>query len=104
MNIIVAGLSHKTSPVELRERLAFPKRDLPLALEKLKVNSGVNECFILSTCNRVEIYAVVKDAGTGIRFLKEFLSSHHNLELKEFEDKLYSYSEPESIRRRVAVA
>jgi glutamyl-tRNA reductase len=55
------GISHRTAPVELRERLAIADRDLPGALETLRSLPGVDEAVLLSTCNRVEIYA----AGTG---------------------------------------
>jgi glutamyl-tRNA reductase len=56
VNIVVIGLSHHSSPVELRERFAFAETKIPDALKSLR-NSGFAEAVILSTCNRVEIYA-----------------------------------------------
>jgi len=56
MNVVVIGLSHHSSPVELRERFAFAETKIPDALKSLR-NSGFAEAVILSTCNRVEIYA-----------------------------------------------
>jgi glutamyl-tRNA reductase len=56
MNVVVIGLSHHSSPVELREQFAFAETKIPDALKSLR-NSGFAEAVILSTCNRVEIYA-----------------------------------------------
>ena len=58
MNIIVLGMSHKTAPVEIREKYSFNEEDLPEALKTLKNVEGILECAILSTCNRVELYAL----------------------------------------------
>jgi len=58
MNIIVLGISHKTAPVEIREKYSFKEEDLPEALKTLKNVEGILECAILSTCNRVELYAL----------------------------------------------
>ena len=57
MNIVVIGLSHHSSPVELRERFAFAEAKIPDALKSLRESGIAGEAVILSTCNRVEIYA-----------------------------------------------
>ena len=57
MNVIVIGLSHHSSPVELRERFAFADAKIPDALKSLRESGIAGEAVILSTCNRVEIYA-----------------------------------------------
>ncbi len=57
MDILVVGLNHKTSPVELRERLAFTPEEAREAYEKFLDYHLVREVMILSTCNRVEIYS-----------------------------------------------
>jgi glutamyl-tRNA reductase len=72
MNIIIVGLNHRTAPVELRERLAVPESRLPEAVARLKGWPGVAEALILSTCNRVELYAVVKDTALGFESLREY--------------------------------
>ena len=54
MKLLLTGLSHKTAPVHLREKLALPEAALPDALHELQ-NLGASEAVILSTCNRVEI-------------------------------------------------
>ena len=57
MNVVVIGLSHRSSPVELRERFAFAEAEIPDALQSLRDSGVADEAVILSTCNRVEIYA-----------------------------------------------
>jgi glutamyl-tRNA reductase len=55
--IVVVGLSHHSSPVALRERFAFAEARVPAVLQLLRTQRIVEEAVILSTCNRVEIYA-----------------------------------------------
>jgi len=73
MNIVAVGLSHRTAPVELRERFAVTEARLPEALAQLKRWPGIREGIILSTCNRVELYAVVQDTAMGLESLSEYL-------------------------------
>ncbi|HLH16515.1 MAG TPA: hypothetical protein VKX45_04815, partial [Bryobacteraceae bacterium] len=61
MKLHLTGVSHKTAPVEIRERLAFREEQLPSALADLKKREGVAEALILSTCNRVEIVVTTDD-------------------------------------------
>jgi glutamyl-tRNA reductase len=60
MNVVVIGLSHRTSPVDLRECFAFADEKIPGALQELRASGVASEAAILSTCNRVEIYAATK--------------------------------------------
>jgi glutamyl-tRNA reductase len=74
MSVVVIGLSHHTSPVELRERFAFADEKIPGALKALRDSGLASECAILSTCNRVEIYATTPLAPeTAFAELKKFL-------------------------------
>ena len=78
MPFIVIGLSHRSSPVTVRERFAFSEAALPEALEKLRREAGASEAVILSTCNRVEIYAVMESAEPeAAAQLQRFLMEHH---------------------------
>ncbi len=61
MKLLLTGISHKTAPVEIRERLALPEGQLPGVLRKLKQQEGIAEAVILSTCNRVEITVSAED-------------------------------------------
>ena len=56
MNFQLIGINHHTAPVEVRERLAVPESRLPEALQRLVQYPGVEECLILSTCNRVRCW------------------------------------------------
>ena len=60
MRLLVTGISHKTAPVELRERLAIPEAAQPEALRGLR-GLGAAEALVLSTCNRVEIAVTTPD-------------------------------------------
>ncbi|HEX7617133.1 MAG TPA: hypothetical protein VF480_00290, partial [Verrucomicrobiae bacterium] len=74
MNIVVIGLSHHSSPVELRERFAFAEAKIPDALKSLRDSGIAGEAVILSTCNRVEIYAATPvEPAKAFAELKEFL-------------------------------
>lgn len=77
MHVIVVGLSHKTAPVEIREKLAVPESRLREALSRLCSYQGVREGLLLSTCNRVEVYAVVEDLEHGYGRVQEFLADTH---------------------------
>ena len=73
MNVVVIGLSHHSSPVELRERFAFAETKIPAALKSLR-HLGFAEAVILSTCNRVEIYAATaQEPVATFAELKKFL-------------------------------
>src|SRR5690348_8439515 len=78
MKLLVAGVSHKTAPVEVREQLAFRPETLPSALESLKGCDGVVEAVILSTCNRVEITLTTDDAVDPQSVVDAFLESRRN--------------------------
>ena len=66
MPIVVTGLSHHSSPVELRERFAFTEGQLAEALGQLRERGIADEAVILSTCNRVEIYATSNEPDQAL--------------------------------------
>jgi glutamyl-tRNA reductase len=75
MSIVVIGLSHHSSPVELRERFAFAEAKIPEALKSLRESGIAREAVILSTCNRVEIYAATSlEPARAFAELKQFLT------------------------------
>src|SRR5450759_34234 len=104
MSIVVIGLSHRSSPVELRERFAFAEARVPETLRQLRQQGIADEAVILSTCNRVEIYAATSlepaDAFAG---LKEFLVNCHEYR-DPLTDELYTFAEPESLQHLFRVA
>ena len=104
MGIIVVGLSHKTAPIEVREKLNFPESTLPDALRKLMTYEGVRESLIVSTCNRVEIYAYVQDSAKGIDRIKQYISDYHGLTREALERSLYVYPDAQGVRHTFRVA
>jgi len=102
MQIVVVGLNHDTSPVAVRERLAFAESALPAALERLR--SKVQEGFLLSTCNRTEVYAFAGHAGSGAQHLSHFLASAGGLTVAELETFSYSHAHDVAVRHLFRVA
>jgi glutamyl-tRNA reductase len=104
MSIVVIGLSHRTSPVEMRERFAFAEARIPEALQKLRSEGIAREAVILSTCNRVELYIAtsLEPAHAGTK-LKEFLGTVHAHPTPEGEE-LYALQEPHSVHHLFKVA
>ena len=104
MSIVVIGLSHRSAPVELRERFAFAGDKIPAALQALRDAGLATEAAILSTCNRVEIYAVTPLApDAAFAELKKFLIAHHAYD-GALGDELYSFAEPHSLHHLFKVA
>ncbi|MBH0203375.1 MAG: glutamyl-tRNA reductase [Nitrospira sp.] len=105
MHLIVVGLSHKTAPVEIRERLAVPESRLGEALTRLCSYPGVKEGILLSTCNRVEVYSVVEDVEVGYGRIQEFLADTHlSLSSEQLTPHLYWHTGDRAIGHLFRVA
>jgi glutamyl-tRNA reductase len=104
MELLVIGLNHNTAPIEIRECLAFPEDKLGEALSKVHALSSVKEDMIVSTCNRVEVYAATRETDKAVHDLKEFLCQYHGISLKEFEKSLYTHIGEEAVRHIFRVA
>jgi glutamyl-tRNA reductase len=103
--IVIIGLNHRTAPVEIRERLAFPSeaighalRGLLDALRGLLERESLKEGVILSTCNRVEICALASQGFEGTSDAKEFMAAYHGIPLGELNGYLYHYEGDEAVR------
>jgi glutamyl-tRNA reductase len=94
MQLALVGLSHKTAPVEVRERLAFTGEALRSALNSLVGRNGIAEAMILSTCNRVEVVAESPDD----RLIRDFLAEYHQIPPEILFKHLYSFKNTEAIR------
>ena len=81
MHIAVVGLSHRTAPVEIRERLSIAEQSMEDSLQRLRADDQVLEASILSTCNRLEIYTLLRHPELGVNAVGTFLSNHSGLEL-----------------------
>ncbi|MBW4466733.1 MAG: glutamyl-tRNA reductase [Pegethrix bostrychoides GSE-TBD4-15B] len=89
MNIIVVGLSHKTAPVEVREKLSIPTPQMEAAIAHLCSFPHVEEATILSTCNRLEVYVVVRETDQGVREVTQFLADYAKLPLYQLRPYLF---------------
>jgi glutamyl-tRNA reductase len=94
MQLAIVGLSHKTAPVEVRERLAFNSDALRTALSSLVQRDSISEAMILSTCNRVEVVA----EGPDDRLIREFLCEYHQIPTDSVAKHLYSFKNNDAIR------
>ena len=104
MKVFVVGLNHKIADVDVREKLAFNGPKLVEGLIKFKELPEVQEAIILSTCNRVELYANVNDAKRASESTKTFLSEFHNLNRGSLDNALYIYDDINAIRHIFRVA
>jgi glutamyl-tRNA reductase len=86
VRVVLTGLSHKTAPVQLREKLALAAA--PATLHSLRDATGVAECALLSTCNRMEIYGITGEEDWQERVL-EFLARHAGLTPGSLQEHLY---------------
>ncbi len=80
MSLVCLGINHTTAPVEVRERFAFAPHELRLALQEVRDLEAIDETVILSTCNRVEIYAKAKGPESAFSALSDYLARHFKLE------------------------
>ena len=105
MDLVLVGLSHKTAPVEIRERIAFSDEHLPGALRLLRTEFRLQEGMIVSTCNRVEIIAQSRnDQNQTVESIKNFLYAYHALNRPFLEHYLYSYLKNDAVRHVFRVA
>ena len=104
MHIAVIGLSHRTAPVEIRERLSIPEQTMEASLQQLRSHDEVLEASILSTCNRLEIYALLRHPEQGISAVGRFLSSHSGLAVEELSPHLFTFHHEEAVAHLLRVA
>jgi glutamyl-tRNA reductase len=104
MGIVVVGLSHKTAPVDVREKLSFPEAVVPDALKKLMRFDVIRESIILSTCNRVEIFAYAQDSAEGVEQIQQFIAEYHNLSRESLARALYVHADAQGVRHIFRVA
>lgn len=104
MNIVVVGLSHKTAPVEIREKLSIPENSLDSAIANLCRLPHIEEVAILSTCNRLEIYAVIKETETGVGEIIQFLCENSQINSYQLRPHLFVLLRQDAVRHLMRVA
>jgi glutamyl-tRNA reductase len=91
VSVLVFGLNYRTAPIGLLERLAVPAEHLPKALKSLTDRTDVREAVVLSTCNRVEVYANVNRYHGGVADLRNFFAEWAGVAPEDFLDHTYDY-------------
>jgi glutamyl-tRNA reductase len=104
MAILTLGVSYRRAPIELLERLAFTDEDYAKAFRRADDLDGVDELTILSTCNRVELYAGVPSYHSGFLSLKRLLCESREVDPDEIAEPLYSHFDEHATEHLYAVA
>jgi glutamyl-tRNA reductase len=104
MKVLVLGVTHKTAGVDIRERLAFNGPKLEAGIFGLRDLPEVKEVAVLSTCNRVELYACVSNAAAASDRIKNFLADFHGILRADFEKALFVHSDEEAVKHVFRVA
>jgi glutamyl-tRNA reductase len=104
VHLFLLGVSHRTAPVDLRERLDFSSRDLGAAVEAIAARPSMAESVVLSTCNRSEIYVASPDPVQARDQLVTFLSDYHHVPPDAFEPHLFALENSAAVAHLFRVA
>ena len=104
MSVLVVGLSHKSAPVETLERAAVSGDTLGKLLHDIAHLPDIAETFVISTCNRVEVYAEVGRFHGGVNGVCELLARHSGIPAGELTASLYVHYEDRAVQHLLAVA
>ena len=104
MQLLLVGISHRTAPIELRERLDFSAGGVDRALAALVGALAHHEAAIVSTCNRVEMYVTCDEAEAATTAIHQFLSDFHGISADKLAPHLYAKTGSEAVRHLFRVA
>jgi glutamyl-tRNA reductase len=104
MSILVVGLSYRTAPVSLLEKAAVPVDDLRKTLEELHRTETISEALLLSTCNRVEVYADVARFHPAVADVSSVLSRHSGVPVVDLTEHLYVHFAEAAVEHMLSVA
>lgn len=104
MNIVVVGLSHKTASVDVREKLSIPETQIEEAIAHLRSYPHVEEVVIISTCNRLEIYSVVRETEQGVVEIMQFLAEKARVSLYQLRKSLFILLHEDALRHLMRVS
>lgn len=103
MSIVAIGCNHRSTPLAVLERMTIAADDLPKALSDLGSADNLSEVVVLSTCNRVEIYAYAEKFHGGYQDIREFIGRHAGLAPEDIADHLYALHDAEAVRHLFSV-
>jgi glutamyl-tRNA reductase len=104
MHLLLLGISHRTAPVEVRERVDFQARGLEHALRMLAARGTAHEAVVVSTCNRAELYAACDDVAATRADLAAFVSEFHAVDGAVLAPHVYDVADVEAARHLFRVA
>ncbi|RCW46900.1 glutamyl-tRNA reductase [Halopolyspora algeriensis] len=104
MNLLNVGLSHNSAPVRVLERVSVGADEVTKLLDELLHSDNITEAFLVSTCNRVEVYAVAETFHGGLDDVTSVLSRHSGTEVSELADHLYVYYAGAAVEHLFSVA
>lgn len=104
MALLVVGCNHRSAELGLLERVAVPADELPKALHAVVSLEHVTEAVILSTCNRVEVYAHVTRFHPGLQEVRGWLAERGDIHPQELDALEYSYHDDRAAAHLFAVA
>jgi glutamyl-tRNA reductase len=105
MSVLVVGVSHRTAPVPLLEKVTIGvEPGSPAVLEELRAAGPVHEAVVLSTCNRVEVYADTEGFHAGVDAVTDLLAQRSGVPMEELEKHLYVHWEGQAVQHLFTVA
>jgi glutamyl-tRNA reductase len=104
LNLLLVGISHRTAPVDLRERVDFQVRGVADALRSVAGRGSTREAVVVSTCNRAEVYVACDDAAATRADLVAFLSEFHGVQASDLAPHLYDVHGLDAARHLFRVA
>src|SRR4051812_4255664 len=104
MSLLAVGLSHHTAPIAVLERAAVGADDLPKLLDELLSGENVTEALLLSTCNRIEVYAVVETFHGGLADVSAVLARHGGWAVDDLVDHLFVHYAGSAVEHLFRVA
>ncbi len=103
MSIVAIGCNHRSTPLSVLERMTVAPDDIPKALADLGSADHLSEVVVLSTCNRIEIYAYAEKFHGGSQDIREFIGRHAGLAPEDVADHLYALHDTEAVRHLFSV-
>jgi len=104
VSLLVVGLSHRSAPVPVLERVAVTTEDAGKLLAELMMSSNIGEAMVLSTCNRVEVYTVVEAFHAGMAEVIGALARHAGCDVGGLADHLYLHYAGAAVEHAFSVA
>jgi glutamyl-tRNA reductase len=104
MTLFVVGMSHKSAPVDVRERMGIGSESVEKFLQGLVSSPDIDECLVLSTCNRVEILGLSPDVSAAVTYAISYLGSFHGRDPSAMRNYFYIREDRDAVRHVLRVS